>query len=67
MLVCSMKMQVESFYRQADGIWAIGSTLNKSDQSVRFRSLEIDLPLAGIYANVALAVKPRNVSSGSQA
>jgi len=59
-LISSVRMQVESFYKQPDGVWAIGPTLTRIDSAVRLRSLEIDLPLADIYAQVVLpAVLPQ--------
>jgi Uma2 family endonuclease len=57
-LVSSTRMQVESFYKQPDGVWAIGSTLTRIDNAVRLRSLEMDLPLADIYAEVVLPQLP---------
>jgi hypothetical protein len=45
---------VNTFYRQADGIWAIGASAGAMDQSISFRSLGIELPLSEIYTGVEL-------------
>jgi Uma2 family endonuclease len=51
-LVSQLRTEVESFYRQPDGIWAFGPRYTKPDQSVKFRSLEIEIPVSEIYAGV---------------
>jgi Uma2 family endonuclease len=53
-LVSSLKMQVETFYKQPDGVWAIGATISKADGVLLLRSLEMEIPLADIYAKVQL-------------
>lgn len=53
-LVSSFRHQVETFYKMPDGIWAIGATITKPQDVVRFRSLEIGLTLAEIYSGVQL-------------
>jgi hypothetical protein len=40
------------------GVWAIGPTLTRMEDTVRLRSLEMDLPLADIYAEVVLPSVP---------
>ncbi len=57
-LVSSTRMQAECFYKQPDGVWAIGPTLTRIEDAVRLRSLEMDLPLADIYAEVVLPLVP---------
>ena len=56
-LVSQERMQVETFYRQPDGLWVIGPTVTQSGQAAKFRSLEIEIPLNDIYAGVELPPK----------
>jgi Uma2 family endonuclease len=51
-LVAQDRASVETFYRQPNGVWAIGPTFAQTDASVPFRSLSIEIPLAEIYAGV---------------
>jgi Uma2 family endonuclease len=51
-LVSQEKPEIESFYRQPDGIWAIGPTFSGMDQMMKFRSLGIEIPLPEVYAGV---------------
>jgi hypothetical protein len=53
---------VETFYRLPDGIWEIGPTVTDLNLAVRFRSLDIEIPLSEIYAGIeipAKAVEPK--------
>lgn len=51
-LISQERAQVETFYRQSDGVWAIGPTITGLDRSVRFRTLGFEIPLTEIYAMV---------------
>jgi Uma2 family endonuclease len=53
-LVSQERYQVETFYRQSDGIWAFGPSAHGIDQSIAMRCLDIKLPLAEIYAGIEL-------------
>jgi hypothetical protein len=53
-LVSPDRHWVNTFYRQIDGGWAIGPSAGQLDQSIFFRSVNIDLPLSEIYFGVAL-------------
>jgi Uma2 family endonuclease len=53
-LVSQERAEVETFYRQPDGVWAIGPTVVGQDQSVKFRSLGIEISLSEIYAGIEL-------------
>jgi len=53
-LVSQDRARVQSFYRQSDGVWAFGPSYTDLKQSVKFRSLGIEIPLADIYAGVEL-------------
>ena len=55
LLVAQDRMRVDSFYRQVDGIWAIGPSVEGPDASIAFRSLGFPIPLAEIYAGVVLS------------
>ena len=44
--------RVETFYRQPDGVWAIGPAFEGLDASVPFPSLGVAVPLAEIYAGI---------------
>jgi Uma2 family endonuclease len=54
-LVSQQRAQVETFYRQTDGIWAIGPTSAGLDASMKLRSLPIEIPLSEIYAGISFA------------
>jgi len=51
-LVDQERARVETFYRQTDGVWAIGPTFTQLDQAAALRSLSIELPLSEIYAGI---------------
>jgi Uma2 family endonuclease len=57
-LIAQDRLSVETFYRQADGMWVIGPTLTEVDARVQFRSLNVDIPLTDIYAGLELPPKP---------
>ncbi len=44
--------RADTFYRQPDGIWAIGPWSAGVEAAVAFRSLGVTLPLAEVYAGV---------------
>jgi Uma2 family endonuclease len=48
------RARVQSFYRQSDGVWALGPSYTNLNQSVKFRSLGVEIPLVDIYAGVEL-------------
>jgi len=50
-LVAQDAPMVETFYRQDDGVWAFNHA-NGLDAFVRLKSIDVQLPLAEIYANV---------------
>ena len=50
-LVAQDRPQVEPFYRQPDGVWAIGKTVDGLDGVLRLR-MGVELPLAQVYAGV---------------
>jgi hypothetical protein len=50
--VTQERPRVETFYRQPDGIWAVGPWAEGLDASVTFRSLGVTVALAEVYANV---------------
>jgi Uma2 family endonuclease len=52
LLVSQERMEVETFYRQQDGIWAIGPRFTGAEQSVRLSCLQIEIPITEIYAGV---------------
>jgi Uma2 family endonuclease len=49
--------RVETFFRQSDGTWLL-SAATGVDSSARLRSLNIDLPLAEVYAGVEFPPEP---------
>ena len=51
-LVSQDRPMVETFYRHPNGIWAIGPTYADLRQAVKFRTLEIEIPMREIYAGV---------------
>ena len=65
LLVAQDRPQVEPFYRQADGTWAIGRIVAGLDAAVAFRSLPgVELTLAQVYAGVTF---PPAAAGGDQA
>lgn len=50
-LISSDRPVVESFYREGEGLWRI-STASKLESNIHLYSLNIDIPLAQIYAKV---------------
>ncbi|HEV2292398.1 MAG TPA: Uma2 family endonuclease [Tepidisphaeraceae bacterium] len=50
-LISSFEPRVEAFLRQTDGTWAF-SSCSGNDSHAMLRSLQIDLPLAEIYADI---------------
>jgi Uma2 family endonuclease len=57
-LVSQDRSRVQSFYRQDNGVWAFGPSYTESSQSVKFRSLGIEIPVADIYASVQFPPTP---------
>jgi Uma2 family endonuclease len=58
LLVSQDRMEVETFYRQPDGIWAIGPRFTQVGQSVRLRSVEVEIPMAEIYSGIEFIPPP---------
>jgi Uma2 family endonuclease len=61
-LVSQEQMEVETFYRQADGIWAIGPRLTQPESSIALRCEDISLSLTDIYADVQFNRRPRSAA-----
>ena len=53
-LIAQDRPRVQTFYRQPDGIWAVGPWAIGLDGQAAFRSLHVTLPLAEVYAGVEL-------------
>jgi len=51
-LVSQDRARVQAFYRQSDGVWAFGPSYTELNQTVKFRSLGIEIPLTEIYAGM---------------
>jgi Uma2 family endonuclease len=51
-LIAQEKRQVESFYRQPNGVWAIGGMINDPAGVLKLRSLEIEIKISDIYDRV---------------
>jgi Uma2 family endonuclease len=51
-IVSQDRIRIETYYRQSDSIWAIGPALTDLNRSVKFRSLDIEVPLSEIYAGI---------------
>ncbi len=54
-LVAQDRPEVETFYRQSDGVWAVGPSASGVDASVTLRSLNIIMPLAEVYSGVTFS------------
>jgi Uma2 family endonuclease len=57
-VVAQDRRQVETFYRQDNGVWAIGPTFTKPHEAVIFRSLAIEVPLSEVYAGIEIPAPP---------
>jgi Uma2 family endonuclease len=66
-LISQDRLRVDTFYRQTDGIWAIGPSYNLPDTSVLFRSLHFSIPISEIYAGVDLSSPPPENSKPPEA
>jgi Uma2 family endonuclease len=62
-LVSQTRYQVETFYKQPDGIWVSGPSAHGIDKSIKLRSLGIEVPLAEVYAGIQLPTPIPNVQS----
>lgn len=56
-LVAQDRPRVETLFRQGDGTWSL-SFANGPEASIHLRSLDIDVPLSVIYANVEFPPLP---------
>lgn len=61
LLVSSDKPQVEFFYRQEEKLWRIGSATGL-DASIKIFSLDIEIPLAQIYAKTTNLQNPEPIA-----
>jgi Uma2 family endonuclease len=57
-LVAQDQPRVETFYRQPDGVWAVGPWSEGMDASVTFRTLGVTVPLAEIYSGITFPDRP---------
>ena len=51
-LVAQNLPRVEPFYRQPDGVWAIGGMVEGLESTLKLRSVPVELSLAELYAGV---------------
>jgi Uma2 family endonuclease len=51
-LVSQQRARVETFYRQNDGIWAIGPFFTELNQILKFRTIDVEVPLSEIYDGI---------------
>lgn len=54
-LIAQDRPRIDTFYRQSDGVWAIGTAVVRMDEALGFPSLGISIPLTEIYADIAFA------------
>lgn len=52
------RARIDTFYRQPDGVWAIGHSFEGLDSAITLRALGIDLPMREIYADVEFPAPP---------
>ncbi len=64
LLVWQDRPQVEPFYRQPDGVWGIGQTVEGLDAVLTLASVGVELPLAEVYADVAFPPPSPDGSDG---
>lgn len=57
-LVDQERARIDTFYRQTDGVWAIGHSVEGLDGIITLRSLGIDLSANDIYADVEFPPPP---------
>jgi hypothetical protein len=55
-LVAQYKPQITSFVRRADGSWSVGDIVEGHEGSLHIPSLNVQLPMREIYANVKFEV-----------
>jgi Uma2 family endonuclease len=58
LLVSQQQPEVETYFRQPDGIWAIGPRYATLQTAVGIGSLKIEIPMAEIYAGVEFVPPP---------
>jgi Uma2 family endonuclease len=58
-LISSDRPVVESFYKEGDGLWRISSAITL-ESSIHLYALNIDIPLAQIYAKVTGLKEPND-------
>ncbi len=56
-LIDSRKLAVDTYYRESDQLWHIRSHY-REEQLLHIRSLDLEIPLADLYANVELPPPP---------
>ena len=64
-LVSQHRVRVETFYRQNDGIWAIGPFFTELNQALKFRSIDVEVSLGEIYAGIEFP-KPEPTPSDTE-
>ncbi len=57
-LVSQDRPRVEVFYRSADDVWSFGRPVTDLSASVHLRSVDVDLPMAEVYARVVFPPAP---------
>jgi Uma2 family endonuclease len=60
LLVSQNRPRVEPFYRQPDGVWAIGGMVEGLDSMLKLRSVPVEVRLADLFAGVDLPVAGTN-------
>jgi Uma2 family endonuclease len=60
-LISQDKIRVETFYRQPDGVWAIGGMVEELEATLNLRSVPAEVRLADLYAGVQVpeSIEPR--------
>ncbi|HYE20646.1 MAG TPA: Uma2 family endonuclease [Tepidisphaeraceae bacterium] len=57
-LVSQERPLIETFVRQADGVWIIAGAYTGMDSVARFASIEVDVPLAEVFAGIEFPPPP---------
>jgi Uma2 family endonuclease len=59
-LVSQDKVRVETFYRQPDGVWAIGGMVEGIESTLKLRSVPVEIRLADLFAGVVFPASGPN-------
>jgi Uma2 family endonuclease len=62
-LVAQHQPRIETFFRKDDGSWIVGPVFEGLEASIRFSSLDVEIPLREIYADVEFTA-PVPVTAG---